>query len=79
LIEQEIRKLGSVKVSFGLQVHFSIERKGEERRTERYYFHEKEPHVFNRNDGAEEIEQEFNDFIEDAKGQIENWSERGSG
>ena len=28
LIEQEILKLGSVKVSFGLQVEFEIERKG---------------------------------------------------
>ena len=28
LIEQETLKLGSVKVSFGLQVHFEIERNG---------------------------------------------------
>jgi len=78
LIEQEIRKLGSVKVSFGLEVSFSMERNGETQHM-KHYFHEKEPHVFNRNDGAKEIEKEFKGFIEEAKGEIENWSERGSG
>ena len=47
LVENEILKLGSVKVSFGLQVKFSIERKGEMQHME-HCFHEDEPHVFNR-------------------------------
>jgi len=46
LIKQEILKLGSVKVSFGLQVKFSIERNDEKKEEKHHYFHEKQPHVF---------------------------------
>ena len=49
LVENEIQKLKSVKVSFGLQVKFSIERSGETQYME-HYFKENEPQVFNRND-----------------------------
>ena len=57
LVKQEILKLNSVKVSFGLQVKFSIERNGETQHME-HYFNEKEPHVFNRHD-EELIEQKM--------------------
>ena len=77
LIENEIKKLKSVKVSFGLQVKFSIERDGETQYME-HYFRENEPHVFNRHD-EDLIKQEFDRFIERTKGEIEAWSERGSG
>ena len=77
VVEQEIEKLNSVKVSFGLQVKFSIERNGETHHME-YYFREKEPHVLNRHD-EELIKQKFDEFIERTKGEIENWSEKGSG
>ena len=43
-----------------------------------HYFKENEPHVFNKND-EELIKQEFDEFIEITKGEIENWSEKGSG
>ncbi|KAL9955127.1 hypothetical protein ACROYT_G036413 [Oculina patagonica] len=43
-----------------------------------HYFKEKEPHVFNEHN-KQQIKQEFDRFIERAKGQIEAWSERGSG
>ena len=77
LVENEIRKLNSIKVSFGLKVRFSIERNGETQHME-HYFREKEPHVFNRHDD-ELIKQKFDEFIERTKGEIENWSENGSG
>jgi len=77
LVEQEILKLKSIKVSFGLQVKFSIERKGETQHME-HYFLENEMHVFNRNE-EDRIKQKFDEFIENAKGEIENWSEKGSG
>ena len=77
LVENEIRKLKSVKVSFGLQVEFSIERDGGTQYME-HYFRENEPHVFNRND-EDRIKTEFDRFVERIKGEIESWSERGSG
>ena len=77
LVENEIQKLKSVKVSFGLQVKFSIERNGETQYME-HYFRENEPHVFNKND-EELIKQEFDRFVENVKGEIEAWSENGSG
>ena len=36
LVEKEIQKLNSVKVSFGLKVKFSIERNGETQHMEHY-------------------------------------------
>jgi len=78
LIKQEILKLGSVKVSFGLQVQFSTQRNGETD-NKRVYFQGKQPHVFSGNEGEGEIEERFEEFIENSKGQIENWSEQGSG
>ena len=77
LVKQEILKLNSVKVSFGLQVKFSIEKNGETQHM-KHYFKEEEPHVFNRND-KELIEQKYDEFIERIKGEIENWSVKGSG
>jgi len=77
LVEQEIQKLKSVKVSFGLQVKFSIERNGETQHME-HYFKENEPHVFNGHD-EDQIKQKFDEFIERTKEEIENWSENGSG
>ena len=77
LIEQEILKLGSVKVSFGLKVNFEIERNGETQEMS-HYFKEDQPHVFNRYD-KELIEQKYQEFMGRIKGEIENWSLRGSG
>ena len=44
----------------------------------KHYFKEEEPHVFNRHD-KELIEQKYDEFIERIKGEIENWSVKGSG
>ena len=77
LIEQEIQKLGSVKVSFGLKVNFKIERNGETQEMS-HYFKEDQPHVFTRYD-KEQIEQKYEEFMGRIKGEIENWSLQGSG
>jgi len=77
LVEQETLKLNSVKVSFGLQVKFSIERHDEMQFME-HYFKEDETHVFKKNE-EDLIRQKFDEFIEKAKGEIEHWSEMGSG
>ena len=77
LIEQETLKLGSVKVSFGLQVHFEIEREGKTQEMT-HYFKEDQPHDFNRDD-KELIEQKYQEFMGRIKGEIENWSLQGSG
>ena len=77
LVENEIKELRSIKVSFGLKVKFSIERNGETQYIE-HYFRENELHVFNRND-EDQIKENFDSFIERTKGEIESWSEKGSG
>ena len=77
LIEQEILKLGSVKVSFGLKVNFEIERNGETQEMS-HYFKEDQPHVFTRYD-KEQIEQKYDEFMGRIRGEIENWSLQGSG
>ena len=77
LIEQEILKLGSVKVSFGLKVNFEIER-NEKTQKMSHYFKEDQPHVFTRYD-KELIEQKYDEFMGRIKGEIENWSSLGSG
>ena len=77
LIEQETLKLGSVKVSFGLQVQFEIERNGNTENVT-HYFKEDQPHVFNRYN-KELIEQKYEEFVERIRGEIENWSLEGSG
>ncbi|KAL9972954.1 hypothetical protein ACROYT_G019355 [Oculina patagonica] len=77
LLESEIDDLRSLKASFGLEVKFSIQRDGVTQHMN-HYFSEREPHVFSKNT-KEEIEKEFVRFIEKAKGEIEAWSEKGSG
>ena len=75
--KKKSKKIKSVKVSFGLQVKFSREIDGEIQYIE-HYFQENEPHIFNMNE-EEQIEKEFDAFVERIKGEIESWSERGSG
>ncbi|KAL9954396.1 hypothetical protein ACROYT_G041929 [Oculina patagonica] len=79
LVKNEIRDLKSVKVSFEMKIKFTKENleTGVTQEME-HYFKEKEPHVFNEHN-KQQIKQEFDRFIERAKGQIEAWSERGSG
>ena len=77
MIENELKELKNVKVSFGLKVVFSIERNDDTQYME-HYFREEEPHVFNMYD-KELIKEEFDRFVERVKGEIEGWSVKGSG
>ena len=62
-----------MKVTFGLKVLFSreVEKKGK-RLEMSHYFYEDEPHIFQRHDDEEKILQEFDKFIENINGKIEN-------
>ena len=73
LVASEIRNLKSVKAIFELQAKFSMERNGETQYMD-HYFHAKTSHVFEIDDHEEEIEQKFDEFIENTKGEIEVWS-----
>ena len=77
LIQNEIKNLGSVKVSFGLKVNFETERNGELQEMS-HYFKENQPHVFTRFD-REQIEEKYEEFMDRIRGEIENWSMQGSG
>jgi len=77
LVEQEIFELKNVKVGFGLEVKFSIERDGETQ-SMKNYFKTNRPYIFTRYD-KEEIKDKCDEFIENIKGEIESWSEMGSG
>ena len=77
LVEQEILKLQNVKVGFSLEVKFSREIDGETQDM-KHFFKNKQPLIFNRYDG-EEIKETFDEFIENTEGEIEAWSQMGSG
>lgn len=77
MIENEIVNLTSVKTEFGLIVKFSIIRNDETQYME-HYLKQNEPVILNRNKEAT-INDVFNRFIDQVKGEIEAWSQRGSG
>jgi len=73
----EVRELDSVKVQFGLLVRFYVERNGQLEYMV-HYFKDKEPTVLNQHN-ADLLNHLINQFIEHVRGQIEGWSEKGSG
>ena len=79
LVEQELQRLKSAKVSFALEAKFSIERDGKTQEI-MHYFHGKnnQPYLFIRADKAE-MEKKFDEFIGITQGEVEHWSARGSG
>ena len=77
LIQNEIRNLGNIKVSFGLKVNFQTERNGELQEMS-HYFKEDQPHVFTATN-IEQIEEKYEEFMDRIRGEIENWSAQGSG
>jgi len=77
LIENEIARLRSIKTQFDLLVKFSITRDGETQHME-HYFKQRDPVIFNTNN-EETVDNIFNRFIDQVKGEIEVWSQRGSG
>ena len=80
-VKEEIKNLKSVKVNFEMLVKFSKEEEEGETQTMKHYFgggKEKPTHIFNKHN-EDKIGEKFDEFIDVAKGEIENWSERGSG
>ena len=74
---EEVQALGSVKVQFGLLVSFYIDRNGDVQRME-HYFNRMRPIVLNEHD-METLNHALNQFVDEVRGEIEAWSERGSG
>jgi len=77
VIENEIKTLKSVKMQFVLNVYFLITRDGEKQEME-HYFKQRDPMVFNRNKAAT-VNSVFCRFIDEVKGEMEAWCQRGSG
>ena len=77
LVQQEIQELKNVKVSFQMQVKFSIERDGEIQER-KHFFQNDETQVFNWNN-EKKIKENFDKFIEITKGEVEQWNATGSG
>ena len=77
VIENEIKTLKSIKMQFGLNVKFLITRDCVNQEIE-HYFKQRDSSVFNRNNAAT-VNSVFCQFIDEAKGEIEAWSQRSSG
>ena len=75
--EKEVEALKSVKVKFGLNVTFHINRDGKKEEMN-YYFNRMQPVILNEHN-KDIIKPLLNQFIDQVKGEIEAWSERGSG
>ena len=73
----EAQDLGSIKVQFGLLVRFSVNRNEELEHME-HYFNKMKPVVINQHN-IDTLNHVFNQFVDEVRGEIENWSERGSG
>jgi len=77
VIGNEIKTLKSVKTQFELDVEFSITRDGEKQEMI-HYFKQTDPAVFKRNNAAT-VNSVLRRSVDEFKGQIEAWSQRGSG
>ena len=75
--ESEVRTLKSVKIQFSLLLSFSMNR-NEEVEHMRHYFNRMQPIVLNEHN-IDTLSHLLNPFIDEVKGEIEAWSQRGSG
>ena len=74
---EEIKALRSVKINFGLLVSFYINRNGEVERMG-HYFNRMQPIVMNEHN-IDMLNEVLNKFVDEVRGEIEAWSQRGSG
>ena len=73
----EVQELRSVKIQFGLEVRFYIDRNDEvEYMT--HYFNRMQPIVLNEHN-MDTLNHMLNQFVNEVRGEIEAWSQRGSG
>ena len=75
--EKKVGTLKSVKIQFGLLVRFSMSRNEDVQRIE-HYFNRMRPIIMNENN-MDTLTDLLNRFIDEVKGEIEAWSQRGSG
>ena len=77
ICQQEVDDLGSAKIQFALNVRFRIDRNG---RIEymNHYFNKMQPIILNQ-DNINGLNNFMNQFVDEVKGEIEGWSEKGSG
>ena len=73
----EVETLKSVKIQFGLLGRFSVNRDEEVRHTE-HHFNRMQPIILNENN-LDTLNYIVNQFTDEVKGEIEAWSQRGSG
>ena len=73
----EVETLKSVKIQFGLLGRFSVNRDEEVRHTE-HYFNRMQPIILNENN-LDTLNYIVNQFTDEVKGEIDAWSQRGSG
>ena len=74
---EEVKELRSVKIQFGILVSFYINRNGEVERME-HYFNRMQPIVMNEHK-IDTLNNVLNRFVDEVRGEIEAWSQRGSG
>ena len=75
--KNEVGALKSVKIQFSLLVKFRMTREGKVEEME-HYFNRMQPVIVNEHN-IDTLNPLLNQFIHEAKGEIEAWSERGSG
>ena len=75
--KKEVETLKSIKIQFSITVRFYVDR-DEEREYMLHYFNRMQPVVLNEHN-MDIIKPLLNQFVEQVKGEIEAWSERGSG
>ena len=75
--EKEVETMKSAKVQFSLNVAFHINRDGKKEEMN-HYFNRMQPVILNEHN-KDIIKPLLNQFIDQVKGEIEAWSERGSG
>ena len=73
----EVETLKSVKIQFGLVVRFYMIR-DEKLQQMDHYFNRMQPVILNEHN-ADTLNHLLNQFIDEVKGEIEAWSQRGSG
>ena len=73
----EVETLKSVKIQFGLLVKFYMIRDEKTQQME-HYFNRMRPAILNEHN-IDTLNHLLNQFIDEVKGEIEAWSQRGSG
>ena len=77
ICQQEVDDLKSAKIQFVLNVRFHIDRNGRIERMD-HYFNKMQPIILNE-DNINGLNNFLNQFVDEVKGEIEYWSEKGSG